>query len=126
MSAASASPPRIAIVEDDGSLLGALAFALEAEGYQVQTYAEAAPLLVAPPAADCLVIDQKLPDMDGISLIGRLRALGVTTPAILITTGPDRRCVQAAAEAAVPIVEKPLVDGRLRRAIETALLLNRS
>ncbi len=126
MSAVFADPPRITIVEDDRSLLGALAFALEAEGYEVKAYAAAAGLLAAPPQADCLVIDQKLPDMEGLTLIGRLRALGVDTPAILITTGPDERCRKAAAAAAVTIVEKPLVDGQLRRAIETAVRQARS
>jgi FixJ family two-component response regulator len=122
MSADVLSPPRVVIVEDDSSLLGALAFSLETEGYEVASYVDAAHLLAAPPRADCLVVDQKLPDLDGLGLIRELRALGNDTPAILITTRPDERCRRAAAQAGVQIVEKPLVDSTLRRAIEAAVL----
>ncbi len=83
-------------------------------------------MLDAPPPADCLVVDLKLPDLDGLALIARLRDVGVTTPAILITTTPDERCRKTAAAAGVAIVEKPLLDGTLRRAIETAVLRSRS
>ena len=120
------APPRIIVVEDDPSLLGALAFAFEADGYEVATYTAAAGLLAEPPLADCLVVDLRLPDLDGLRLIARLRGLGVTAPAILITTRPDERSRKAAAEAGVPIVEKPLLDGELRRAIEAAIQRSRS
>ena len=43
---------RITLVEDDVSLLGALTFALEAEGYAVAPYAAARPLLENPPESD--------------------------------------------------------------------------
>lgn len=113
--------PRIVIVEDDLSLLGALTFALEADGYVVLAYAAAGPLLQGPPGADCLVIDLKLPDMDGLALIGRLRAIGPQPPAILITTHPTERLRRAAAAAKVEIVEKPLMGAELRRRIEAAI-----
>jgi len=119
--------PQVMIVEDDRSLLGALTFALEAEGYRVAAYHEARRLLDAPPAgADCLVVDLKLPDIDGLTLIARLRDAGITAPAILITTTPDDRCRKAAAAAGVAIVEKPLLDASLRYAIEAAVLRPRS
>ena len=113
--------PRIVIVEDDVSLLAALTFSLEADGYAVTPYSRAAPLLDHIPPADCLVIDLKLPDLDGLRLIARLRERGLTAPAILITTNPDDRRRRTAAEAGVEIVEKPLMDGDLRRRIEDAL-----
>ena len=112
---------RITVVEDDASLLGALAFALEADGFAVAAFSKARPLLEAPPPTDCLVVDLRLPDMDGLALIGRLRAGGVHPPAILITTNPDQRCREAAAAALVEIVEKPLMNGELRRAIDRAV-----
>jgi two-component system response regulator FixJ len=112
---------RVTIVEDDASLLGALVFALEADGFAVASYAAGKPLLARPPPSDCLVIDYKLPDMDGLELIARLRALGPQPQAILITTNPDDRCRKAAANAGVPIVEKPLVGGELRQRIDEAV-----
>lgn len=113
---------RITIVEDDPSLRSALAFALEAEGCVVTAYAAAEPLLRGPLAgSDCLIVDFKLPDMDGLTLIRLLRTLGPQPPAILITTNPDRRCRRAAAAAGVEIVEKPLVGGELRQRIDAAI-----
>jgi two-component system C4-dicarboxylate transport response regulator DctD len=112
---------RIAIVEDDAALLNALVFALEADGYAVTSYGEAESALSRPPHVDCLVIDQKLPGMDGLSLIARLRALEPQPPAILITTNPDQRLRRAAATAKVQIVEKPLMGGELRQRILEAL-----
>ena len=120
MLAIGSRPTRITLVEDDVSLLGALTFALEADGYAVAPYAAARPLLEDPPDADCLVVDLKLPDMDGLSLISRLRSLGPQPPAILITTNPDDRLRRAAA-AHVAIVEKPLMGGELRRRIAQAV-----
>jgi len=112
---------RIVIVEDDASLLGALVFALRADRYEVSGYRTASRALADRRACDCLVVDLKLPDMDGLTLIGRLRELGVDAPAILITTSPDESARRRADKAEVTIVEKPLVDGRLARQIATAI-----
>ena len=112
---------RIIIVEDDVALLRALTFALEAEGYAVSAFAAAEPLLRRSLEADCLVVDLKLPDMDGLALIKRLRAGGLESPAILITTAPSARCRRSAAEANVTIVEKPLLGAELRERIADAL-----
>lgn len=111
----------VVIVEDDASLLGALTFALRADRYEVRGYRTADPALADGRSCDCLVVDLKLPDMDGLTLIQRLRERGVDTPALLITTNPDERCRQRAAAARVPIVEKPLLDGKLAGHIATAI-----
>jgi DNA-binding response OmpR family regulator len=115
------SRPRVTIVEDDVSLLNALAFALEADGYAVSPYTAAGPVLAQPPHADCMVIDLRLPDMDGLALIEALRRLGPQPRAILITTNPDERLRRAAAAADVDIVEKPLIGGELRQRIADAV-----
>jgi two-component system response regulator FixJ len=112
---------RIAVVEDDGPLLGALAFALEAEGWAVSIFAGPVEALEGLGPADCLLVDYRLPDMDGLTLISRLRARGVTAPAILITARPDERCRRRASEAGIPIVEKPLVAAELKQQIDAAL-----
>ena len=117
------SAPRasVIVVEDDASLLGALTFALRADRYDVRGYRTARLALAGGGLCDCLVIDLKLPDMDGLTLIDRLRELGVAAPALLITTSPDERCRARAAAARVTIVEKPLLDGKLGEQIETAI-----
>ena len=109
------------VVEDDQSLLGALVFALEAEGFRVAAHTTAEAVLDGPVAADCLVVDLKLPAMDGLSLIARLRERNVNAPAILITTNPDDRVKAAAQARGVLIVEKPLIGGELRRRIDEAV-----
>jgi len=110
--------PRILLVEDDSALRGALAFALGTEGFTVETFACAEDLLASPVAGDCMVVDLKMPGLDGLALIGELRLRGNLTPAILITTNPDARSRRAARAAAVEIVEKPLLTGELRRRID--------
>jgi len=117
-----ASPPsRIVLVEDDVSLLNALGFALETEGYSVAPYTTASDAIALAEPADCLVIDRRLPDLDGLALIARLRGRGILAPAILITTNPDDHCRRAAAAAGVEIVEKPLLGAELRQRIEASI-----
>lgn len=112
-------PFSVLIVEDDRSLLRALTFALGTEGFEIHPYADGQSLLAESDIlADCLVIDQKLPGVDGLSLLAKLREREVAAPAILITSNPDRLCRQRARAAGVPIVEKPLLDGALRWEIE--------
>lgn len=113
----------VVLVEDDPSLRGALTFAFEADGLDVRAYADGHDLLAADdlPMADCLVIDFKLPRLDGLALLAMLRQRALDAPAILVTSNPDRRCRRAALAAGVEIVEKPLMDGELRRRIGLAI-----
>jgi FixJ family two-component response regulator len=116
--------PSIVIVEDDSSLLGALVFALEADGFEVHAYDRSARLLSTPVHADCMVIDMRLPDVNGLTLISRLREKGIWSPAILVTTNPDRRTRQTADDMGVLIVEKPLITGELRSLIGDLVAAN--
>ena len=112
------APPRVVVVEDDQSLLSALTFALEADGFAVAAHTTAEAALAAPLSADCLVVDLRLPKMDGLALIAALRDRGVATPAIVITTHPDDRIRAACRANGALIVEKPLIGGELRRRID--------
>ncbi len=60
-----------------------------------------------------MVVDQNMPGLSGIELITKLRAHDISAPAILITTHPDRSLKSRAAQANVPIVEKPLLGNVL-------------
>ena len=115
----------ILIVEDDVSLLAALVFALEADGFTVFPFGEAGPLLSAPIHTDCMVVDMRLPDLDGLTVVSRLREQGVWAPAILMTTNPDRRTRVAAEALGVQIVEKPLITGELLGRINQLIAANR-
>ena len=108
------------LVEDDVSLRSALAFAFEADGYRVQSYADAWDVLAESTTAlaiDCMIIDYRLPRMDGLALLAALRQRSISSPAILITSHPDERCRRRALAAEVEIVEKPLVSDELRRRV---------
>ena len=117
MTAAPDRCKRLLLVEDDDSLGAALTFAFEADGFQVRCYSAALDLLPeCGPArdADCLIIDHRLPHMDGLALLAALRQREVISPAILITTHPDERCHRRASAAGAQIVEKPLLTDELR------------
>ena len=111
------------VVDDDPAVLGALTFALEAEGFGVAPYRSGSEVLAEPrlPQSGCMVIDFKLPDMDGLSLLTSLRGRGVELPAILITSHPSPRLRKNAAAAHTPIIEKPLLGDALLDAIHNAL-----
>ena len=78
---------KIALVDDDRNILTSISMALEAEGFQVQTYIDAESALVGfarnPP--DLSVIYIKMPRMDGEELLKRLRKK-ITIPIIFLTS----------------------------------------
>lgn len=113
--------PRIAIVVSDGPLLNALAFLLEADGWEAAAFRKASDLLKKVPRAQCLLVDHNLPDMDGLSLIAAARDAGMTAPAVIIAGKALPAYRQKASEAGIEIVDKPLVGDDLKRTIRAAL-----
>jgi two-component system response regulator FixJ len=113
----------ILIVDDDPALRSSLEFILGIEGYKVRSYANGRDLLddADLPEQGCLVIDQRLPDIEGLTVIAALRARSVQLPAILITSNPTSALQRRAAQANVAIVEKPLITGTLFQRIGAAL-----
>jgi len=112
------------VIDDDSAIRNSLRFLLEIEGFQVRLYPTAHDLLAEEdtPSFGCLVIDYKLPDMNGLELIASLRRRDVTLPAILITTNPPAPVRERAALAGVPVVEKPLLNETLMHGIRAALI----
>ena len=121
-------PPRkplrstVIIVEDDPSVLGSLKFALEVGGWDVRAHATPEALLQAGalPKRSCLVVDYRLPGMNGLDLVRRLRAAGARLPAVLMTTS-NRALQGEAARAGVPILEKPIELDQLQRTLRAML-----
>lgn len=106
-------PPILLIVDDDPEVLRALAFMTSARGFGVcpcRTGEHAIAVAVAGGRIAALIIDQNLPDLQGIELLAKLREMGVTAPAVLMTTSPSSTLRRQAAVAGAPIVEKPLLD----------------
>ena len=114
----------VLIVDDDAAVRASLKFALEVEGFQVKLYDRGAALLADAnlPERACLVIDYRMPDIDGIELIERLRHLNVTLPAILITVRATKQLRMLAQRLGLnAVLEKPLPDSVLVDSIRTAL-----
>jgi len=81
---------RIALVDDDRNILASVSIVLEAEGYKVETYTDGASALeglVANPP-NLAVFDIKMPRMDGMELLRRLREKN-NTPVIFLTSKDD-------------------------------------
>jgi two-component system response regulator FixJ len=115
--------PNVVIVDDDPAIRNSLAFLLKMEGLSVLAYASAAELLTntSLDGTGCLVIDYKLPGMNGLDLLAELRRRHIAAPAILITTHPSAAVRERAAGAGTTLIEKPLLNDSLVQEIRSAL-----
>lgn len=112
--------PLLLLVEDDDALRRALQLMLFNQGYQVRAYPSAAHALADPSAADAnvLVADYRLPDSDGIALLGALRSRDWRGRAVLVTGFPSPTLTASANSAGyAAILEKPVPHHRLLAAI---------
>jgi len=120
----SSAQPTICVVDDDAGVLGSLRFLLETDGFAVRTFRSGAAALNAARGSDvdCFVVDYKMPDMNGIELVGQPRKRDVLAPVILITGYPDANIPARAAAAGVnDVLRKPLLDESLVRQIRSAI-----
>jgi len=111
------------VVDDDAAVRRSLAFALDLDGFDVETLESGEALLLRELPSDnaCLVIDERLPGVSGLDALRQLRARHVDLPAILVTSHPKPAFRAAAAAAGVPILEKPLLGDTLIAAIRQAV-----
>lgn len=115
--------PSVILVDDDPAVAHAVQFSFDLEGLGVSCFRDGESLLGSQwlPLADCLILDHKLPGMDGLTLLGRLRSRGAQFPAILVTSNPRAALRERAAAAGVLIVEKPLLTDALLCAVRGAI-----
>lgn len=80
----------IALVDDDRNILTSVSIALEAEGFAVRTYADGEEALagLGRQPADLVILDIKMPRMDGLEVLNRLRRTS-NVPAIFLTSKDD-------------------------------------
>ena len=79
--------PKIALVDDDQNILTSVSIALETEGYKVKSFTDGAAALAAcaEDEPDLIVTDIKMPRMDGMELLRRLRQSS-QVPVIFLTS----------------------------------------
>jgi two-component system CheB/CheR fusion protein len=120
----SAVAPIVFIVDDDEHVRDALRSAMQAEGRLTEAYADSEAFLHAyrPGRVGCLVVDAKLPGMDGLDLLRHLRITGDALPSIMITGNSDvPMAVEAMKAGADDFIEKPIGYRELLAAIDKAL-----
>jgi RNA polymerase sigma factor (sigma-70 family) len=118
-----ASGYTIFIVEDDQSVRDALGLLLGLRGYPVAMFADAESFLNAYQQTwrGCLLIDIRMPGMDGLMLQKRLVQVGCKIPAIVMTGHGNVESAREAFRAhAVDFLEKPIDHARLMSAIDEA------
>ncbi len=117
------------VVDDDELVRRAVTRLLKLDGYKVESFPSPQAILEAGTAdsAACLVLDLRMPGLNGLELVEELRRRGVTTPALFVTGHADvRTSVQAMKAGAVEFLEKPFDDEALLQAVREAVEKNRT
>jgi len=80
---------RIVLAEHDPAIAEPLARALIREGYEVTQHAAGQAVLSAPVEAELVILDQGLPDVDGLEVARALRSRGAGPPILILTARAD-------------------------------------
>jgi two-component system response regulator FixJ len=109
------------LVDDDEAIRRSVGFMLKTSGYHVRSYESGVELLKEAPSMErgCVLLDIRMPGMDGLEVHAALRNKGVTLPIIIMTGHGDvSLAVQAMKAGAVDFIEKPFEKAVLLSAIE--------
>jgi len=112
------------LVDDDEAIRRSVGFMLKTSGFHVRAYESGVELLKTAPELEpgCILLDIRMPDMDGLEVQEALRSKGVTLPVIIMTGHGDvSLAVQAMKAGAVDFIEKPFEKAVLISAIDQAL-----
>jgi two-component system, LuxR family, response regulator FixJ len=114
----------IHVIDDDAAMRDSLAFLLDVNGFAPAVHESADVFLGSVNLASlaCVISDIRMPGMNGIELVRKLKAGGSSCPVILITGHGDvALAVEAMKAGAVDFIEKPFDDAALLDAIRGAL-----
>ena len=115
---------RVYVIDDDEAMRDSLNFLLDSANYKVTLFETALAFLDALPGLEfgCVVSDVRMPGLDGIELLKRMKADHSTFPIVIMTGHGDvPLAVEAMKLGAVDFLEKPFEDDRLVAMIETAI-----
>jgi two-component system response regulator FixJ len=115
---------KVYVIDDDEAMRDSLDFLLNSSGFDVALFENAQGFLDALPklALGCVVSDVRMPGIDGIELLKRMKALHSPFPVIIMTGHGDvPLAVEAMKLGAVDFLEKPFEDDRLITMIEAAI-----
>ncbi|MFO0686794.1 MAG: sigma-54 dependent transcriptional regulator [Sandaracinus sp.] len=121
------SRPRVLVVDDDAGLRFALAELVREMGGEPLLAEGGAEALAKLAQADVAIIDYAMPEMDGLELLDRIRALDPRLPVVMLTAhGSERLAVHAVQKGAYDYLRKPFETDEmmavLRRAAEASRL----
>jgi two-component system response regulator AtoC len=120
-----AAGARILCVDDDDALARAVAATVRAVGYEARVASSVAEAVDVAQRMqpDCVIADISMPDVLGTELPGRLRAIGIMAPVVMLTGEPSvDRAVAAFRGGAQQFLTKPFDPDRLLEAIREALV----
>ncbi len=112
------------VIDDDAAMRDSLNFLLDSSGFGVTLFDDAQAFLNALPhlTFGCVVSDVRMPGLDGIELLKRMKAQHSPFPILIMTGHGDvPLAVEAMKLGAVDFLEKPFDDDRLTGMIETAI-----
>lgn len=125
-----ADPPdrvgeHVVIVDDERNIRRTLSMVLEGEGYTVETFESAeefTPRLELPARIDVLLLDVRLPGMDGLALLERLQKVQPDLPVLMISGHASiEDAVRAINVGATDFMEKPLSRERVLVTVKNAI-----
>lgn len=114
-------PKLVHLVDDDESVRRSVGFMLKTSGFQVKTYGSGLDLLKDAKKLDrgCILLDIRMPGMDGLEVQEALKQAGVGLPVIIMTGHGDvPLSVRAMKAGAVDFIEKPFAKTVLLSALE--------
>lgn len=115
----------IHIVDDEDSIRRSVGFMLKTSGYQVETWSSGQAFLKEVKHAEqgCILLDVRMPEIDGLEVQRALVERGVTMPVVIMTGHGDISiAIRAMKAGAVDFLEKPFEKATLIAAIEESFL----
>lgn len=114
----------VVVIDDDEAICRAVSRMLSVEGFRVRSFTSARAYLEESDASMpvCVLVDIRMPDLDGLSLIRAMRAAGGEIATVVMTgTGHIPTVVEAMKEGAVDLLAKPFTAADLNAAIARAM-----